>query len=137
MNSFFITQFNFYYDFSELFSSVNKKLKEMRKTRIKAEVAEQARREKIIQSIINVVFKQQEKIRHDKEYTRLKKTIERARLKAFSCCRCFAKYFSNIKLHKHIRNHHKRFIFASSISSISSSSTSISTVSKLSFASII
>ena len=53
MNSFFAIQSDPYYDSSELFPGANKKLAEMRKARvkaeaIKAEAAEQARREKII-----------------------------------------------------------------------------------------
>ena len=62
MNLFFAIQSDSYYDPSELFPGVNKKLEEMRKARVKAEAvkaeaAEQARREKIIQSAINAVFK--------------------------------------------------------------------------------
>ena len=53
MNSFFATQPDPHYDPSELFPGANKKLEEMRKARVKAEAvkaeaAEQARREKII-----------------------------------------------------------------------------------------
>ena len=64
MNSFFVTQFDSHYDFSKLFPNVNKKLKEIRKVHVKAKAvkaktAKQTRREKIIQLIINVVFKQQ------------------------------------------------------------------------------
>ena len=73
MNFFFATQFDLHYDFSEFFPDVNKKLKKMRKARVKAEavkaeIVEQARREKIIQSIINIVFKQQEKTRRNEQH---------------------------------------------------------------------
>ena len=83
-------------------------------------------------------LKQQENTRRDEEQARLKETAERARLEAFSCPRCSAKYPSNIKLHEHIKNHHKRCISAlsaSSASSTSSASPAFST-SKLSFAPI-
>ena len=68
------------------------------------------------------VAKQQREV----EETRLKKTriktkrLKKKRLKVFVCKRCFVKFFNNIKLHEHIRNHHaKKFkvaLFTFSIS---------------------
>ena len=34
--------------------------------------------------------------------------VEKKRLKVFACKRCFVKFFSNIKLHQHVHDHHQK-----------------------------
>ena len=57
--------------------------------------------------------------------------IAKKRAETFACRRCSAKYFSNIKLHEHIRDHHakkSKSVSNSSISFISSSTSSESII---------
>ena len=68
------------------------------------------------------LIKQQQQIEQ-----KLLEEVRIAKIKAetFACKRCFAKYFSNIKFHEHIRDHHaKRSKFDVSSTSIASFSTS-------------
>ena len=70
--------------------------------------------------------KQQQRQEVEKE-VRITKKQEEARLTTFACRRCFVKYSSNIKLHEHIRDHHRKksksVVSSSSTSSISFEST--------------
>ena len=55
-----------------------------------------------------LVQQQIEKERQEAEEARIAKEQEEARLTAFACRRCPAKYPSNTKLHEHIRDHHAK-----------------------------
>ena len=54
------------------------------------------------------LLKEQQQADKEAEEARIAKEQEEARLTAFACRRCPAKYPSNTKLHEHIRDHHAK-----------------------------
>ena len=77
------------------------------------------------------LLKKQQQIDKKVEKTRIAKKQKEVRLIVFACKRCSAKYFNNIKLHEHIRDHHAKKSKSVSNSSTFSISFSISSQSIL------
>ena len=65
--------------------------------------------------------------------TRIEKKQKKIRLTIFACKRCSAKFFSNIKLHQHVQNHHQKKIekSANEISKSTSNESAIITSSEI------